>query len=126
MFDKYVISNSPDKIVHHEHRAPTDDSVRIYQEHVDKARAQVAFEHVERGNVFGSVVSWKDCAHCKTLVSFELNGQRVQFDIDAMHVLEMNGGKFNADSAMRVLRRAVADKIAAELMLHVLAPEKTT
>lgn len=47
MFNRYIDSRTiyPEKIEHHEHRAPTDESIRIYDEMRDKARESVVCAH---------------------------------------------------------------------------------
>jgi len=114
MFDVYTqASPYPQNI--HEHRAPTDDSLRLLRDIEQDANRRVLAAFSFKNNaVMGSVIRFMD--HCeneeKIVCSFKINGKShiVTQRVDVM--------SFNMDrsSAFPLLVNAVAMKLA-ELIL---------
>lgn len=118
MFDNYVHKHysSPREVHVQEHRAPTDDSIRLAQEYMDKARAEVLDAIVVEGNtVHGVITRWDDPATRSHAIkiAFSLNGQDYLLDpirIPRNYVLDRV-------EWVNKLRDEVAKAIANELIL---------
>ncbi len=83
MFDKYVteVKSGPSRVDVHEHRAPTDDSVRLLREMEAKALANVTASFRTEGNRFkGSIIVRPDPyeAGHKMWALFDLNGEKFE------------------------------------------------
>jgi hypothetical protein len=96
----------------HEHRAPTDESIKLYHELLEKARAEVLSFVVHSSGVEGNVLSHVKvaCNHLdldgttKVKIAFVLNGKE--------HVIE--AGIDNEGT-----RLSMARAIVQELLRHV-------
>ena len=122
MFDRTDNSvNFPDKIqitkTVTEHRAPTDDSIRIFREYVEKARAEVA-EMARCGdniNKYGWT-TFRDPAMMRDVVVLDLviNGEKVDFYKNLSCEYHIDPGK-RIDSIRKMMAEALAEKIIADL-----------
>lgn len=107
---------SPSTIVHHEYRAPTDDSVRLYGEFVDKARASVhaVYHHGENNVVKWSAVhdEWAR----ELCVYVTINGQQrcMRFKDNAVSRFSRE------DEIVAAVREAVAAEIVSLVLVDVV------
>ena len=125
MFASYHINPAVDRLVPYEktvneHRAPTDESVRLLREMEDKARAQVAQAFVTQNNelVRGavSVAQRADMCGYSVIVTFRLNGKDVLVETPLLYMDLMLD---NREAAKKLLE-AMASKIVDELTTPVL------
>lgn len=124
MFDRPVIHVSPTRITReqvtehvHEHRAPTDESVRLLAEMEAKARDKI-IEAVHIGDTtFECVVQTMKNMHDDTIcliAVFSLNGKKLTVE----HIERSD--RFERRKAFQDLRDAMATKIATEILLPEL------
>lgn len=119
MFDRYVteVKQGPSRVDVHEHRAPTDDSVRLLREMEAKARDSVLATLVSRDNTFeGTVFVTPDPASCEMVVRclFTLNGARHE---TAPVRVRDRLGPLDAGEWVRKLRDAIAAEVANKLVV---------
>ncbi len=86
MFDRIErhVHAGPSRVDVHEHRAPTDDSIRVFDELRAKAEASVlATMRVEGNDVRGTVVIQTDPStiEMKAVFLFRLNGRDHRIDV---------------------------------------------
>jgi len=136
MFDRYFVTPRPQTVTHnhrtevHEHRAPTDESVKLLREmQAEAERDRVATFKLD-GNGFNGVVEVFNrmdppevCAHAV----FDLNGKRmtVEARVDPYNA-KMDREHLRPEMAVKMaviekLRDAVAAKIANEILRDALA-----
>lgn len=99
----------------HEHKAPTDDSIKLLREMEEKSRKQIACALVAEENVVnGAVVQFHD-AHDRfekvCYVSFKLNGQQMEFKVP----LDARVMMAKVD-AIDILYKALSHSITADLL----------
>lgn len=95
MFDTYVQGRTETQLIPyvktvHEHKAPTDDSIRIYKEIKEKAYNSLLYSFTLSDNIFDAkVMVYQDyelgdrvCAY-----SFLLNGRRVKNEFRSRNIL---------------------------------------
>lgn len=118
MFDKYVLSTSPTHTTSTEHRAPTDDSVRILQEMQDKAERALVVRYLsDRDNIVeGLVATYErdlrglDIWCC---VAFKLNGEDI---IARERIDRATAASLRSDDYARMLIDKLAQRIALALV----------
>ena len=101
----------------HEHRAPTDESVRLLADMEREARRRVVQALVPGDNQFSGVVAEIDRTYPGggIFVAFTLNQREYQFHLDQIElafVLDPRRG-------LNVLRQRLAETIADELLANV-------
>lgn len=121
MFDSYHIQEGPDypqKIKIKENRAPTDESIKIYRDMVEKARQEVVDGFTVQGNFLGRVVMFARPSDPNIVFFFfELNGQRYTIRLDKV-ILELTKNEgYSATRAaiLKGIKDAVADVLALEI-----------
>ena len=90
-----------------EHRAPTDDSVRLLREMEEKARAQVVDAYVLRDNALsGAIVHFRSDTSMEDIyqVALDLNGEKIRFRVN------LDSATWNADNCKNILLRTIADE----------------
>lgn len=105
----------PSRIDVHEHRAPTDDSVRLLREMEDKARANVVATLVAHDNkIEGTVARVRDqtLRRDSIVAHFTLNGERYERVIAEIPM----SAQYDPDAAFKALRETLANAIAAKLL----------
>jgi len=86
MFNTYITRQAPaypQKVTVNEHKAPTDDSVRIYDEMIQKAKNQIIDTYkVEDNELNGCVILSRShkCLGCVASYKFSLNGEEYTFE----------------------------------------------
>ena len=103
----------------HEHRAPTDESVRLLKEMQEKAEAKVLSALTIEGNGFNCVIhSMLDGMQWKTVVRavFDLNGKRMTAEASA----DADGDQDSRAQLLLDLRDKIATKIANEVLENAL------
>lgn len=97
----------------HEHRAPTDESIKLYKEMEEKAQAAIIKSVRITSNDFKTQIHvCQDAANDLTIARaiFDLNGKRFQVEADIGRVTE------NKPILMEKLRDAIALRIAQHIM----------
>jgi hypothetical protein len=105
------------KITKHEHRAPTDDSIRLHREYVEKARAEVAEMARCGDNILKyGWTTFRDPAMMRDVVVLDLviNGEKVDFYKNISCEYHIDPGK-RIDSIRKMMAEALAEKIIADL-----------
>ena len=87
MFNKTIVSGGPSHVTHttHEHRAPTDESIKIFKEIKDKSEASVIADIQVKNTVFeGRLVVQDDpCKMCHVAnYKIKLNGVEFENSIE--------------------------------------------
>lgn len=123
MFDRLVVAHSTEHVTRevtkhiHEHRAPTDDSVRLLAEMEAKARDKIV-EAIQVGDTtFQCVVHAQtrfDNDDVHLMAVFSLNGK----NLTAEHVTRRID--FDRKKAFTALRDAIAVRIASEILTPAL------
>jgi hypothetical protein len=102
----------------HEHRAPTDDSVRLLREMEGKAKEQI-IEALHIGDTtFDCVVHVSkrfEDSTTRLLAVFSLNGKK----LTAEHI--EHDHRYERDAAFAALRDAIAKEIATEVLVPALS-----
>lgn len=99
----------------HEHRAPTDESIKLLREMEEKSRKQIACALVAENNIVnGAVVQFYD-EHMRfekvCYVSYQLNGQQME------HKIALDGRVMMLkEQAIDILFQNLAGAITAELL----------
>ncbi len=122
MFDTYNKSPSEVRVTTHEHRAPTDDSVRILSEMEQKALDRVLMAVSVADNSFnGSVVVMANPMTLgnTTWVKFKLNGVEHKMKFDGPHGAELMAA--SQESWIIRLRDEIAHEIANRLTIDAVA-----
>lgn len=115
MFD--IIHTTPNTInVHkHEHRAPTDESIRLYKELEEKALQRLISTTTLEDNTFNATwhvftdfINHENKAICR----YKLNGVEYQFeaDVDSIHT-----GEKLAKEMLKKIREKIADHLFISL-----------
>lgn len=124
MFDRVVLAPTQHTTEYvtrnvHEHRAPTDESVKILREMEDKAQERIV-ESIHVGNTtFDCVVHIQENMLDQTMVfiaAFSLNGKKMT----VKHVAERWRHDYSRDKAFVALRDAMASEIATAVLVHAL------
>ena len=90
MFDRLTIVNphrGPEHVTVHEHRAPTDQSIQLYSDMLEKARKQIAHEYsgtLRIGEIDSKVVSFLEALTGNLMVYVKCLGMEERFSIDTM------------------------------------------
>ncbi len=118
MFDRYSKTEhvGPSLVKIHEHRAPTDDSMRLLREMEEKALASVVGTlQPAEGNTFTGVVICRHTADAITKnvwVHFTLNGQKYE-----VGPIKLNDPLWGDKQAwIKILRDELAKEIANKLV----------
>ena len=90
MFDRTIILPRPHteyvtrNVNVTEHRAPTDESVRLLSEMEGTARKRIIERYVSEAgeNTLGAVETWESCDDMRRYVAFTLNGRKVHVRVD--------------------------------------------
>lgn len=114
------ISGFPDKVTIHEHRAPTDESIRIYAEMEEKARKRVVESIAVESNEFvGYVYRNEDDS---IGVAFKLNGKTYEAVLkgDAIHIALMETpdrcARILIDALSGAIKEILAENLAAVIV----------
>ncbi len=116
---KYV-PTGPSRVDVHEHRAPTDDSVKLLREMEEKSRDQIVGAFVTKSNeLAGAVVFMKPSilAEYDVYIRFKLNGEDYEFK-QVISDLEFYMSKIEA---YKMLAEKVASVIAKKLMCKLIS-----
>jgi len=116
MFDRYeVVPRYPQRIDSHEHRAPTDDSIRLAREYEDRAWESVKSALLVSGNSLEGIIiqrAYNPAAFDSVwLVIFRLNGKPFEFQIENDRRAE-----FDARKAIEAFAQKLAQVIASEII----------
>ena len=120
MNDGYLILSQPQYITRevtktvHEHRAPTDESIKIYKEMVDKAEKSILDVFVISDNILnGSIAVLRNAETMgiDVIYRFILNGNRLEGSIKTEY-REMIRSR---EEVIRVVYEKLSKKIAAHL-----------
>lgn len=123
MFDRYNIrtggSNGPSKIDVTEHKAPTDESIRLFGEFKEKARSQI-IEEIEVANnlVSGSVTLFYEAEYMRKLAYYKFSINGVEYT-GKQHV----GEKYSGSVSYNDRREAVgllANAMVSEIVVGIL------
>lgn len=118
MFDRYTteVKQGPSRVDVHEHRAPTDESVRLLREMEAKMRDSVLATLTSRDNTFeGIVFVTPDPMTCDRVVRclFTLNGTRHETaPVRVPYAYVLDAGEW-----VRKLRDAIAAEVANKLVV---------
>lgn len=118
MFDTTIVRTAapyPQTITRHEHRAPTDDSIRLAREYEDRAKNAVLWSHDFTDNTLnGRVVCFSDIDGQYVIsIGFTLNGEKHQ--ISHKMCSRSSLVKTRQEAAKMLL-----DAIAAEFVRHFI------
>lgn len=113
MFDTYRVDAAPaypQTITRHEHRAPTDDSIRLAREYEDRAVSYVAWSYTFGENdIKGSVVGVKyPTGERRVVISFTLNGEKHQL----IHQVQETAFRLDRATAYRAMLTDFATQFA--------------
>ena len=122
MFDRTVVNSSPSSIhsTVHEHRAPTDDSIRLYDEMRKKAEdAIIASVRVKDTHFEGVIHHYRDFANARLQfrVIYSLNGKKMTTNYDHS---ERDYSESAEDIYLKIVD-AVARDIANEILAKPFA-----
>ena len=99
-----------------ENRAPTDESVKLLREMERKAESEVVQAIPVKNNTLEGLVIQKQFSpltvELQTTVSFQLNGQRYDVAVE-------ESARLDEEGALRLLARALAEKITMELLAQM-------
>jgi flagellar basal body P-ring protein FlgI len=115
MFDTYHTSTAasyPQTI--HEHKAPTDESIRLFKELEEKALASIVSKLTPPGNVLTGVVLEKACVTSLTreiIIAFELNHKKYKFAVEISDSLVLD-----PKQAFVKLAETIAQTITEQLL----------
>jgi hypothetical protein len=119
MFDRTTIHSGPSRIDVHEHRAPTDESVKLLAQLEREAEARVINRIQMPGNDFHGVVHIETderSAVMRAVAIFDINGKRKRA------TAEVSATQLHTDSdqpLLKELHTAVANLVAAELLTQM-------
>lgn len=118
---------SPGTVVKHEHRAPTDESVRLLSEMEVAAQQKVDRALRLEGNGFNGLVRFYRMAADQTITAdcvFDLNGQRIKIE-EAIDAYEQQEAKMDGrDALFDKLRDAVAKRLAHDIIAPSFAAHR--
>jgi hypothetical protein len=105
MFNKYVLKNNPTSyctksVKVNEHRAPTDESIRLLNEMQEKAQENIVDKFIVANNELnGNVLIFEDpiTAGYKIFVRFRINGELYKFE---EHVSQYDRVLFNVEEKL--------------------------
>lgn len=103
----------PREVHHHEHRAPTDESVKLLKEMEEKARDKIEEVIRVEGNGFNGVIY--------------LHHEMMDLSIRARAVFDLNGKKMEVEHSLSELKTreelitGLRDKIATKIATEVLS-----
>lgn len=118
MFDHYTIRPQigPTRVETHEHRAPTDESIKLLVEFEEKARARVIDAYVTKSNDLHGAVIRERCPERDEIVfiyRFDLNGKRYVIEEAISSTASF---VWNEHEARKHLVKVVAEAIAKVLL----------
>lgn len=122
MFNRTYIQHGPSRVEVNEHRAPTDESVRLLREMEETARKSVIETYRVEGNHLEGVrllTTVGGMGKCQEIILFQLNGQDFTIKGDFRDIARLQTGIYAASAEVF---KALADAVAYEL-LSKLAPE---
>jgi hypothetical protein len=98
----------------HEHRAPTDESLKLLREMQDKARADVE-RHVRLGDCDISAVIYRHYDQDKFKILYKMNGKthEVMYDFDAWK---------HPHDTLRELVIGIRDALATDISNQIVGP----
>lgn len=127
MFDTYprITEYVTKKVDITQNRAPTDDSVRLFKEFEEKARASI-FDSIRVSNTSfeGVVHCLHDDANCEYVIHamFSLNGKKLQATI--RHSMFSTDSEKFTEEVWEKLHKEVASVIAAEILPAFMKVER--
>lgn len=120
MFDTHItkIIKHPETITHHEHRAPTDESIRLAIELQDKTLQSIIDQRNIAENSFNAqITEYANHRDRKTqfIVSFVLNGKKESFSVDVPY------GARPDMKTLNYIRQQIENRFTAYLPFNDLA-----
>lgn len=107
----------------HEHRAPTDESVKLLREMEDAVKKRIMCAYVSRSNdLHGAVVQVKHDhigMGSSLWITFQLNGRDYQFTVDGPDERAAEAGLLQADEAGVAIAREIANVITGKLLVNI-------
>lgn len=121
MFDRTIIQSprGPSHLIHHEHRAPTDESVRLLAEMEKAAKDRIDRVVRVENNGFTAVVRFYRVAYDMSLSAdcvFELNGHRAQIEESVSDYDQEDARREGRDLLFEKLQEKVAQHVATQLI----------
>lgn len=110
--DTYNISSGPSRVDVHEHKAPTDESLKLLKEMEEKVLKSVIDRFRTPDNFVGEVTVLRTLYGDGAIVHFSLNGKKYQ--------VELGGERFIAADKYSMFKK-VYEIFAAELASILLA-----
>ena len=113
-----VVQVGPREVHHHEHRAPTDESVKLLKEMEEQALAKIDETIRIEGNGFNGIIhlmreSYDDTLRARAI--YELNGRKMTTDHS------VSAWKYtNTHTLRETLMKELRDKMATEIATVVL------
>lgn len=95
--------------VHH-HRAPTDKSIELYNEMIERARSQVVEEASLTGNILGDILVFKQ--PYTIICNFVLNDHTYRIQLDKRELAFIKSPK----DVQEVLTRKISSILALEII----------
>jgi len=123
VFDSYqeVIRVGPERVDVHEHRAPTDESIRLYREMLEKARTEVLrslLVDTKLGPFRVLQVQDPTGDGPTTKLAFMLNGQEFSTEVQVTNLERLQS--HDRDRLIDLYARRLAEAIADALLAPVL------
>lgn len=121
MFDTHIHRTAapyPQTITRHEHRAPTDESVRLLKEMQDKAQEAMILAFRTEANGF-KLVTHVYPDHLRNVLNLRLRFTLNETEIDRTIELPNSAESMNRDEWLKRIRDEVAKAIAGYIVLHV-------
>lgn len=121
MFDRHIHAPRGPQVArheHHEHRAPTDESVRLLSEMEKAAESKRIASLQMPGNGFHGVVQVMYAASSNAVIAeavFDLNGRRFTV-AETASVHETRKDRY---ALLKKLHAAVAEKVASEMLIEM-------
>jgi len=119
MFDTYQVRAVTESVTRnvHEHRAPTDESVKLLREMEAQAKAEVVKSIHLKDNTFDAklyVVKEPLSMQRRYTIRFKLNNEK--FEVEK----SFNEFDFDEETAVREIHAAMSAKIAATILVSAL------
>lgn len=124
MFNRTIVqaARGPSTIIKHEHRAPTDESVRILDDLQRRAEERVTDAIRIEGNGFNTVIQiYTEARHASATAKcvFDINGKRIAFE-ETCHVDEFADDR---NALLRKVMKTAAERVAAEIVIPAFAAQ---
>lgn len=114
-----TVERGPREVHNHEHRAPTDESVKLLKEMEEKARDKIDETIRIEGNGFNGIVHLMRDSYDDTLrarVIYELNGRKMTTE-HSVSPWNYTNAQTLRDTLMKELRDKMATEIATTVLL---------